>query len=137
MKTAFFGLGLAAIAGSVNGIDYEVAACAELADVDDTTVTSLTITSTPFQCDSYTRFRVRNDMLLKSDSPVVFSNFALKVLGTLTVEPDVTFQDVTEQVSVNWQEDTWKQKVSCWLVKFSSRVSVLLIDYISNIAQHV
>lgn len=99
MKTAFFGLGLAVIAASVNGMDYEVASCAELADIDDTTVTSLTITSSPFLCDSYTRFRVRNDMVLKSDSAVEFSNFALKVLGTLTVEPDVTFQDVTEQMT--------------------------------------
>ncbi|CAM9270131.1 unnamed protein product, partial [Laminaria digitata] len=99
MKTAFFALGLAAVTASVKGIDYEVASCAELKDIDDTTVTSVTITSTPFECDSYTRFRVRNSMVLKSDSPVEFTNFALKVLGTLTVEPDVTFQDVTEQTT--------------------------------------
>ena len=100
-KNTFFGLGLAVIAASVNAMDYEVASCAELRDIDDTTVTSLTITSTPFECNSYTRFPVRNDMVLKSDSPVEFSNFALKVLGSLTVEPAVTFQDVTEQVSAN------------------------------------
>ena len=99
MNTAFFGLGLALIVASVSAIDYEVASCAELADIDDTTVTSLTITSSTFECDSYTRFRVRNDMVLKSDAAVNFSNFALKVLGTLTVEPDVTFRGVTEQVS--------------------------------------
>lgn len=99
MKTTLFGFGLAAVAASVNAVDYEVASCAELADIDDTTVTSLTITSSDFACDSYTRFRVRNDMVLKADSEVVFSNFALKVLGTLTVEPNVTFQDVVEQVS--------------------------------------
>ena len=52
MKTAFFGLGLAAIAGSVNGIDYEVAACAELADVDDTTVTSCLLYTSPSPRDS-------------------------------------------------------------------------------------
>ena len=99
MKTAFFGLGLAVVVASVNAMDYEVSSCAELADIDDTTVSSLTITSTPFECESYTRFRVRNNMVLKSDAAVEFSNFALKVLGTLTVEPAVTFQDVTEQVS--------------------------------------
>ena len=92
MNTAFFGLGLALIVASVSAIDYEVASCAELADIDDTTVTSLTITSSTFECDSYTRFRVRNDMVLKSDAAVNFSNFALKVLGTLTVESDVTFR---------------------------------------------
>ena len=102
MKTAFLGLGLAAFAALVNGVDYEVASCAELSGVDDATITSLTITSSDFECDSYTRFRVRNDMTLKSDSPVVFTNFALKVLSDLTVlvEPDVTFQNATEQVYI-------------------------------------
>ena len=101
MKATFFGLGLAAVVASVTAIEFNVASCADLEEIDDTTVTSLTITSTPFACDSYTRFRVRNDMVLKSDSAVEFSNFALKVLGTLKVEPDVTFQDVTDQVSTN------------------------------------
>ena len=102
MKTSFLGLGMAVVVASVNAMDYEVASCAELAGIDDNTVTSLTITSTPFECDSYTRFPVRNDMVLKSDAAVEFSNFALKVLGTLTVEPEVTFGGVTRQVQ-EWQ----------------------------------
>lgn len=100
MKTITgLGLGLAAaIIASANAIDYHVASCAELKGIDDGTVTSLTITRSDFECDEYTRFRVRNDMTIKSDSPVVFTNFALKVLGDLTVRPDVTFQGVTGQV---------------------------------------
>lgn len=100
MKTAFYGLGLATVVISAGAVHYDVASCVELESIDDTTVTSLTILSTPFECDSYLRFRVRNNMTMKSDSAVVFTNFALKVLGTLIVEPDVTFQNITEQVSL-------------------------------------
>lgn len=101
MKTTFFGLGLAAAVASANAIHYHVASCAELKAIDDGAVSALTITRSDFECDTYTRFRVRNDMTLKSDwAAVIFTNFALKVLGDLTVEPDVTFQNVTEQVSV-------------------------------------
>lgn len=97
--TTVLGLCLAAIAVAlVDAIHYHVASCAELEGIDDGTITSLTITRRDFECDEYTRFRVRNDMTLKSDSPVIFTNFALKVLGDLTVEPDVTFQSVTGQV---------------------------------------
>ena len=107
MKSAFFEVGLvalvAATAAAVNGVEYDVASCAELQDIDRSTVTSITITSSPIVCDSYTRFRVRNDLVIKSDSPVVFSNFALRVQGNLIVEPDVTFKDVTEQVSQKFE----------------------------------
>lgn len=98
MKTAFVGLGLAAVVASANAVNYDVASCAELADVDHSTVTSLTITSVYFECDFYTRFPVHNNMTLRSDTAVVFINFALEVLGNLVVAPDVTFRDVTEQV---------------------------------------
>ena len=119
MKTAFFRLALAIGAASVNGIDYEVASCAELADIDETTVTSLTITSAYFECDYYARFQVHNDMILRSDTAVVFINFALKVLGNLTVSPDVTFVDVTEQVSAKCR------KCPCW----SCHVDVIRSSY--------
>ncbi len=59
----------------------------------------LTIDTSTFSCDEYTRFRVRNTMTLKASVPAVeFSNFSLKVLGELTVEPDVVFSGVVEQV---------------------------------------
>ena len=62
--------------------------------------TSLVIKASPFVCDEYTRFRVRNGMTLAATVPeVLFSNFSLKVVGgDLTVEPDVVFNDVLEQV---------------------------------------
>ena len=99
MKTTFVGLGLAVVAASVNATHYNVASCSELADVDNTIVTSLNITSEYFECESYTRFPVYNNMTVWSDTGVVFINFALEVLGSLTVVPDVAFRDVKEQVS--------------------------------------
>lgn len=99
MKITFVGLGLAVVATAVNAIRYDVASCAELADIDSTTVTSLNITSEYFECESYTRFPVHNNMTVWSDTSVVFINFALEVLGSLTVAPDVTFRDIKEQVS--------------------------------------
>ena len=80
-------------------VEYMVSSCAELADVDDTLATVLTIDASTFACDEYTRFRVRNTMILKATgTAVAFSNFSLKVLGELTVEPDVAFTGVVEQV---------------------------------------
>ena len=80
-------------------VEYTVSTCAELASVDDTLATGLTIDSSTFACDEYTRFRVRNTMTLKATGTAVdFSNFSLKVLGELTVEPDVTFTGVVQQV---------------------------------------
>lgn len=80
-------------------VEYTVTTCAELADIDDTSVTALTIGSSTFACDEYTRFRVRNTMTLKATVPEVeFGNFSLKVLGDLTVEPDVMFNGVVDQV---------------------------------------
>ncbi len=42
---------------------------------------------------------MRNTMTLKASVPAVeFSNFSLEVLGELTIEPDVVFSGVVEQV---------------------------------------
>lgn len=90
---------LLAVLSPSAAIEYTVKTCAELADVDDTLVTSLVIDSSTFVCDEYTRFRVRNGMFLKATgSSVAFSNFAMKVLGELTVEPDVAFTGVNDEV---------------------------------------
>ncbi|CAN0399321.1 unnamed protein product, partial [Ectocarpus sp. 12 AP-2014] len=71
-----------------------------LADVDDTQATGLTIDASTFACDEYTRFRVRNSMVLKATAPAVdFGNLSLKVLGELTVEPGVMFNGIVDQ----WQ----------------------------------
>ena len=93
----------AILASTANAVEYTVAACADLADVDDTAITSLVITASPFECDEYTRFRVRNGMTLTATVPeVVFSKFSLKVVaGNLTVEPDVVFTGVVEEVRKN------------------------------------
>eukprot|EP00903_Cladosiphon_okamuranus_P007798 g7547.t1 len=78
-----------------SAVEYTVSTCADLADVDDSLATGLTIDSAAFACDEYTRFRVRNTMTLKATGPSVeFSNFSLKVLGELTVEPNVIFSGV-------------------------------------------
>eukprot|EP00903_Cladosiphon_okamuranus_P012900 g12044.t1 len=89
----------ALLAAPAAAVEYTVSTCGDLADVDDTLATGLTIESSSFVCDEYTRFRVRNTMTLKATVPTVeFGNFSLKVLGDLTVEPDVVFEDVVEQV---------------------------------------
>ena len=99
MKTASpLALIAALLAAPATAVEYTVKTCAELADVDDTLVTVLTIDSGTFGCDEYTRFRVRNTMTLKATGPVEFVNFSLKVLGKLTVEPDVAFVGVVDQV---------------------------------------
>lgn len=86
-------------APAVAAVEYTVTTCADLADVDDTLVTGLTVGSSTFACDEYTRFRVRNTMTLKASVPeVAFSNFSLKVFGELIVEPDVGFSGVVDQV---------------------------------------
>ena len=91
---------LAALASTAAAVEYTLASCADLSAVDDTVTTSLVITASPFPCDEYTRFRVRSGMTLVATVPeVVFSNFSLEVVGgDLTVEPDVVFNDVLEQV---------------------------------------
>ncbi|CBN76928.1 asn/thr-rich large protein family protein [Ectocarpus siliculosus] len=87
------------LAAPAAAVEYTVATCADLADVDDTQVTGLTIDTSTFACDEYTRFPVRNSMTLKATvAAVEFGNFSLKVLGELTVEPDVTFNGVVDQV---------------------------------------
>ena len=97
--TSTFALIATLLVPSSLAVEYTVSTCAELADADDTLATGLTIESSTFSCDEYTRFRVRNTMILKATVPTVeFSNFSLKVLGELTVEPDVTFTGVVEEV---------------------------------------
>ena len=90
----------AVLASTASAVEYTVASCAELDEADDTAITSLVITASPFECDEYTRFRIRNGMTLTATVPeVVFSDFSLKVVaGNLTVEPDVVFTGVFEQV---------------------------------------
>lgn len=97
---SYFALIIALVAATPAGaVEYTLSTCADLADVDDTLATGLTIDSTAFACDEYTRFRVRNTMTLKATGPSVeFSNFSLKVLGELTVEPDVVFSGVAGEV---------------------------------------
>ena len=98
--TSSLALIAAALASTVSAVEYAVKTCADLAGVDDTLVTGLTIESSTFDCDEYTRFRVRNTMSLKATVPTVqFSNFSLKVLGDLSVEPDVVFTGVEDEVS--------------------------------------
>lgn len=91
---------VAALTLSSSAMEYEIASCDDLSIVDDQVVTGLIITSDEITCDTYTRFRVRNTMTITATVPMVtFSNLSLKVLGNLTVEPDVFFQDVVEAVS--------------------------------------
>ena len=105
MKSALSIAAVAALlAAPAAAIEYTVSSCADLADVDDTLATGLTIDSSTFACEEYTRFRVRNTLTLKATGPAVeFSNFSLKVLGELVVEPDVTFLGVVEQVPCQLQ----------------------------------
>lgn len=49
---------------------------------------------------TYTSFLVRNTMTIRATVPeVILSNFSLQVLKELTVEPDVVFQSVDQEVS--------------------------------------
>lgn len=105
-KAAAVSLALVAAAGIVstaNGVTYEVASCADLAAVDDNTVTEIALTTDTIDCSDYTRFRVRNTMTLSATaSEVTFSNVAFKVLGDLTVQPNMVLKDVglnNEEVS--------------------------------------
>lgn len=85
---------LSAVVSCAKAVD--VGSCAEFAAVDRKVVTEVTITSSDISCDEYTRLSIRTDMVLKSSvGKVSFSNFALKVYGSLTVEPDVSFTGVT------------------------------------------
>lgn len=85
---------LAAVVSRAKAVD--VGSCSEFAAVDRKVVTEVTITSSDFSCDEYTRLAIRTDMVLKSSvGKVSFNNFALKVYGSLTVEPDVSFTGVT------------------------------------------
>lgn len=100
MITFLFALISTIFAVRVQGIVYDVASCDELRAVDDDIATGLTITADAIDCSVYTRFRVRNGMIITATVPeVTFSNFSLKVLGDLTVEPGVVFQSVYNEVS--------------------------------------
>lgn len=80
----------------------EVSTCEEFAAVDRKTETLVTITNADFACDEYTRLSIRTNMVLESTvGKVTFSNLALKVYGSLIVQPDVVFTGVTLVVSYN------------------------------------
>ena len=80
----------------------DVGTCEQFAAVDRRTETEVTITSADFKCGTYTRLSIRADMVLKSTvGKVTFTNLALKVYGSLTVEPDVVFTGVNLVVSRN------------------------------------
>lgn len=60
-------------------IEYSVTTCADLADVDDTLMTTLIIDSSTFVYNENTRFRVRNTMSFKATVPAVAFDFAMKI----------------------------------------------------------
>ena len=91
---------LVVIAVLPRALAVDVGSCVEFEAVDRKTETEVIITTADFQCDSYTRLSIRSEMVLKSTvGAVTFSNLALKVYGSLTVEPDVTFTGITDVVS--------------------------------------
>ena len=91
---------LAVIATLPRTLAVDVGSCVEFEAVDRSTETEVTITTADFQCDEYTRLSIRSEMVLKSTvGAVTFSNLALKVYGSLTVEHDVTFTGITDVVS--------------------------------------
>lgn len=73
-----------------------VATCEEFAAVDRATETKITITNTTIVCAEYTRLSIRSDaMVLRSDKDkVTFTNLALHVYGSLTVQMDVQFTGI-------------------------------------------
>lgn len=96
---AFAALAMLARTGAVN-----VASCAELAAMDKTDLDALaeiTISTADFECEEYTRVPIRSsDMVLKSSvGKVTFTNFALKIIGSVVVEMDVEFTGVKSVVS--------------------------------------
>lgn len=96
-RFAGFAAIVVAVASSARAVD--VGTCEEFAAVDRRTETEVTITSADFACDEYTRLTIRSDMVLKSTvGAVTFSNFALKVAGSLVVEPDVAFTNIDSVV---------------------------------------
>ena len=95
-----FATSLVAIAALPGSLAVDVGSCEEFEAVDRKTETEVTITAADFQCSSYTRLSIRSEMVLKSTvGAVTFSNLALKIYGSLTVEPDVTFTGITDVVS--------------------------------------
>lgn len=88
----------AAVAPGAGAVD--VGSCAEFAAVDGKVETEVTITNADMVCNNYTRLPIRTDMVLKSSvGKVTFTNLALKVWGSLTVEPDVVFTGIALVVS--------------------------------------
>ncbi|CAM9388259.1 unnamed protein product [Ascophyllum nodosum] len=93
--TRFAGFALALAATAVPVWSIDVATCQEFAAVDRATEAEVTVTNAVFSCEEYTRLSIRSDMIIKSSvGPVTFSNLALKVIGSLTVEMDVEFTGV-------------------------------------------
>lgn len=81
----------------VRSIQFTVSSCDELAAVDARIATELLVANNTISCDSYLRFVVRNETVLKSTaSRLTFSNLTFKVYGSLKVEPDVVFTNVAQ-----------------------------------------
>ena len=102
MKISLGTITAAALASTAAAVEFSVSSCADLIALDEDTLTSLVVTSSPIECDDYLRFVVRNDMTLSAPVPeVVLSNIALKIKDGLEVviEPDIVFRDVYQVVS--------------------------------------
>ena len=94
-----------------------VGTCEQFAAVDRKTETEVTITTADFACDEYTRLSIRTAMVLKSSvGKVTFSNLALKVYGSLTVEPDVVFTGISLVVSEGPRQRKYNEKKSVLLL---------------------
>lgn len=100
MRATLFALASAAVAVPIHAVVYNVSTCDEFLAIDDRVATGLAITSKAVDCSTYTSFIVRNAMTVTATVPeVTLSNFSLQVLGELTIEPDVIFQIVDQEVS--------------------------------------
>lgn len=98
MMASYLLLLVGLVASRARAVD--VATCEQFTAVDRKTETEVTITAADFKCDAYTRLSIRTDMVLKFNvGKVTVSNLALKVYGSLTIEPDVVFTGVTLVVS--------------------------------------
>lgn len=97
----------ATVLGAIGSIQLaqavDISSCEEFAALDRKTETLVTITTADFKCDEYTRLSIKSAEMVLSSSvgPVTFSNLALHVFGSLTVEPDVEFTGIEAVVSLN------------------------------------
>lgn len=85
---------------AVYPVTFTVSSCDELAAIDGSIATESFVTNDTISCDSYLRFVVRNETVLKSSMPILtFSNMSFMVYGSLKVGPDVVLTGVSRQVS--------------------------------------